>query len=187
MIFHSVVHYLVSTGYMHFFLSCWNVFNASHGNVSQNILNNGRVVIYCFKPNQGNEVIAMSKAKVYRSPVEAALSLKSELEGYERDKDRRPLVNAVMDQFLLNRLVASSQAESVRDLALQLLRDRMDHMSGSTLLKAIKVLSEAGAQDLTAVTGTPVSRARTPMVYSASVRSTWGRLPVCASLDFHGV
>ena len=113
----------------------------------------------------------MSKAEVYRSPVDAALSLKSELEAYERDKDRRPLLNAVKDQFLLNRLVASSQAENARDLGVQVLRDRMAHMSNSNLLKAVKVLSEAGAKDLRAVTGTPVPRGRPPTV---SIQQAFG-------------
>ena len=114
----------------------------------------------------------MSKAEVYRSPVAVALSLQSELEAYEKDKDRRPLLNAVKDQFLLNRLVASSQAENARDLAVQILRDRMSRMSNSTLLKTVKVLSDAGAQDLTAaVTGTPVPRGRTPMV---SIQQAFG-------------
>jgi len=113
----------------------------------------------------------MSKAEVYRSPVAVALSLQSELEAYEKDKDRRPLLNAVKDQFLLNRLVASSQAENARDLAVQILRDRMSRMCNSTLLKTVKVLSDAGAQDLTAATGTPVPTGRTPMV---SIQQAYG-------------
>ena len=108
-----------------------------------------------------NQVTAQVSASSYRSPVEAALGL---MEAYERDKDRRPLLNALTEQFLLNRLVAASQAENTRDLGLQILRDKMEQMSHNTLLKAIKVLSEAGAPDLTAVTGTPVLRGRTPMV-----------------------
>jgi hypothetical protein len=119
----------------------------------------------------GGQVIEMSEVQVpaqvsassYRSPVEPALSLKSELEAYDRDKDRRPLLNALKEQFLLQRLVASSQAENTRNLGIQILRNRMDHMSDATLLKIIKVLSEAGALDLTAVTGLPVSGGRTPM------------------------
>jgi hypothetical protein len=46
-----------------------------------------------------------------RSPVEPALSLKSELEAYDRDKDRRSLLGALKEHFLLNRLVAASQAD----------------------------------------------------------------------------
>jgi hypothetical protein len=117
------------------------------------------------------EATAQVSVSSYRSPVEAALGLESELEAYARDKDRRPLLNALKEQFLLNRLVATSQAENTRDLALQILRNRMEQLSHNTLLKAVKVLSEAGAPDLTAVTGTPVPRGRTPMV---SIQQAFG-------------
>jgi hypothetical protein len=40
----------------------------------------------------------------------------------------------------------------------------MEHMSDKMLLKTIKVLSEMGALDLTALTGTAVPGGRTPMV-----------------------
>jgi hypothetical protein len=97
-----------------------------------------------------------------RSPVEPALSLKSELEAYDRDKDRRPLLGALKEQFLLNRLVAASQAEKNRNLALQILFNQMERMSDKMLLKTVMVLSEIGARELTAVTGAPLSRGRTP-------------------------
>ena len=98
-----------------------------------------------------------------RSPVEPALSLKSELEAYDRDKDRRYLLGALKEQFLLNRYVAASQAEKNRNLALQILFNRMERMSDKMLLKTIMVLSEIGARELTTVTGVPVSGGRTPM------------------------
>ena len=37
-----------------------------------------------------------------RSPVEPALSLKNELEAYDGNKDRRSLLGALKEQFLLN-------------------------------------------------------------------------------------
>jgi hypothetical protein len=117
------------------------------------------------------QVSAQVSASSYRSPVDAALSLESELEAYDRDKDRRPLLNALKEHFLLNRLVTASQAENNRNLALRILFDRMERMSDSMLLKTFKVLSEAGAPDLTAVTGTPVPRGRTPMV---SIQQAFG-------------
>jgi hypothetical protein len=97
-----------------------------------------------------------------RSPVEPALGLKSELEAYDRDKDRRMLLGALKEQFLLERYVAASQAEKNRNLALQILFNRMERMSDKMLLKTVMVLSEIGARELTAVTGVPVS-GRTPM------------------------
>src|SRR3974377_1473653 len=97
-----------------------------------------------------------------RSPVEPALSLKSELEAYDRDKDRRPLLGALKEQFLLNRLVAATQAENTRYLALQILFNRIEHMSDKMLLKTVRVLSEIGALDLTAVTGTTVPVSESP-------------------------
>ena len=53
------------------------------------------------------QVPAQVSASSYRSPVEAALSLESELEAYDRDRDRKLLLNAVREQFLLNRLIAA--------------------------------------------------------------------------------
>jgi len=98
----------------------------------------------------------MSEVQVARSPVGPALSLKSELEAYDSDKDRRSLLGALKEQFLLDRLVAASQAENTRNLGLQILFNRMEHMSDKMLLKTIRMLSEIGARDLTAVTGVPV-------------------------------
>ena len=114
----------------------------------------------------------MSEVQVPLSPVEPALSLKSELEAYDSDKDRRSLLGALKEQFLLDRLVAASQAENTRNLGLQILFNRMEHMSDKMLLKTIRMLSEIGARDLTAVTGVPVWGGR-HILHSAF----WGRLP----------
>jgi hypothetical protein len=97
-----------------------------------------------------------------RSPVEPALSLKSELKAYDRDEDRRSLLGALKEQFLLNRLVAASQAEKNRNLALQILFNQMERMSDKMLLKTVMVLSEIGGRELTAVTGAPLSGGRAP-------------------------
>src|ERR1700756_1038367 len=97
-----------------------------------------------------------------RSPGEPALSLKGELAAYDRDKDRRSLLEGLKAQFLLNRYVAASQAEKNRKLALQILFNRMERMSDKMLLKIVRALSEIGARELTAVTGVPVSGGRTP-------------------------
>jgi hypothetical protein len=96
---------------------------------------------------------------------------KGRKEAYERDKDRRPLLNAVKEQFLLSRLAAASKAEAARDLAIQVLQEKMEHMPDTMLLKTIKVLSEAGAPDLTTLTATPVPRGRAPMV---SIQQAFG-------------
>src|SRR5215475_10550857 len=90
----------------------------------------------------------------YRSPVEPAPGLKSELEAYDRDKDRRSLVRALREQFLLNRYAAALEAENVRKLGLQILFNRIERMSDNMLLNTIRELSEISALDLTAVTGT---------------------------------
>ena len=103
-------------------------------------------------------------ASSYRSPVEAALSLKSELEAYDREKDRKPLLNAVKEQFLLNRLVAASQAENTRNLGLQILSNRMENMSDKVLLKTIRKLGKSGALDLATITGGPIPRKPSPVV-----------------------
>ena len=109
------------------------------------------------------EVPAHVSASSSRSPLEPPLSLKSELEACDRDKDRGSLLGALKEQFLLNRLVAASQAEKNRNLALQILFNRMERMSDKMLLKTVMVLSEIGARELTTVTGVPVSGGRTPM------------------------
>jgi hypothetical protein len=113
----------------------------------------------------------MSEVQVPRSPVEPALSLKSELEAYDRDKDRGSLLSALREQFLLNRLVAASQAENTRNLGLQILFSRMERMSDKMLLRTLRVLSEIGARDLMAVTGVPVSGGRPPHILHSAF---WG-------------
>ena len=87
----------------------------------------------------------MSEVEVPRSPVEAALSRKSELEAYDRDGDHRVLLGALKEQVLLNRYVAASQAENNRKLALQTLFNRLEHMSDKMLLKTIRKLGKMGA------------------------------------------
>jgi hypothetical protein len=108
----------------------------------------------------------------YSSRVELALSLKSELEAYEKDKDRRPLINALREQFLVNRNAAACQAEIVRDAALRVLFARMEHMSDNMLLRMIRELTEMGALELTAVTGIAMPEARTPMVFGLAGRGS---------------
>jgi hypothetical protein len=110
------------------------------------------------------QVSAQVSASSYRSQVEAALSLKSELETYEREKDRGALVRALKEQFLLTRYLAALQVENNRKLGLQILFKRMEHMPDNILLRAIKKLSDIGALELTAVTGTTVPVSETPTV-----------------------
>jgi hypothetical protein len=110
-------------------------------------------------------------AAQYSSPIEAALSLKSELETYDRDKDRRSLLSALKEQFLLNRFLAASQAESNRNLALRILFNRMEHMSDNMLLKTIKELSEIGALDMSVVMGVQMSGNRSSTV---SIQQAFG-------------
>jgi hypothetical protein len=105
------------------------------------------------------EVSAQASASSYRSPVEAALSLERELEAY-----RKSLLNAVREQFLLNRLVAASQAENTRNLGLQILFNRMEHMSDKALLKTIRELGKSGALDLATITGKPIPGKPSPVV-----------------------
>jgi hypothetical protein len=113
------------------------------------------------------QVSAQVSVSAYRSPIEAAevaLSLESELETYERERDRGPLVRALKEQFLLTRYLAALQAENNRKLGLQILFKRVERMSDKMLLKTVRVLSDIGALDLTAVTGTSVPVSETPMV-----------------------
>ena len=116
-------------------------------------------------------VPAQVSASSYRSPVEAALSLESELEAYDRDKDRKSLLNAAKDQFLLNRLVAASQAENTRNLGLQILFNRMEHMSDKMRLKTLRELDKSGALDLATITGRPIPGRPSPVV---SIQQSFG-------------
>jgi len=77
----------------------------------------------------------------YSSPVECALGLENVLKAYEKDKDRRSLVNASEEQLLLNRYAAACEAAAVLNAALQVLGARLDGMSDNALLKTITVLS----------------------------------------------
>jgi hypothetical protein len=113
----------------------------------------------------------MSETSSYRSPVEAALNLESELQAYDRDKHRRPLLNALKDQFLLNRLVAASQVEDTRNLGIRILYERMDKMSDRMLLKTVTKLAKMGAVDLAAITGGPIPGRSSPMV---SIQQAFG-------------
>ena len=113
----------------------------------------------------------MSKAQIYRSPVDVALGLKSELEAYDKNKDRSALVGALRDQFLLNRLVASSKVEAIRDHSLNVLFGRVDKMSDSMLIKIIEVLSEGGGPDLAAIMGVQMRGEGTPIV---SIQQAFG-------------
>jgi hypothetical protein len=113
----------------------------------------------------------MSKAQIYRSPVDVALGLKSELEAYDKNKDRSALVGALRDQFLLNRLVASSKVEAIRDHSLNVLFGRVDKMSDSMLIKIIEVLSEGGGPDLAAIMGVQMPGKPPPIV---SIQQAFG-------------
>src|SRR5262249_17337450 len=72
--------------------------------------------------------------------------------------------NAVKEQFLLNRLVAASQAENTRNLGLQILSNRMENMSDKTLLKTISKLDKGGALDLATITEKPIPGRPSPVV-----------------------
>lgn len=90
--------------------------------------------------------------------VELALSLKRELEMYDRDKDRSVLIKALRDQFLMTRFSAAVETEKSRVLALEVLSNRMASMSDGMLFRAIELLAQIGVEDLTIMTkGAPGS------------------------------
>jgi hypothetical protein len=122
----------------------------------------------------------------YSSPIEAALSLKNELEAYDRDKDRRSLLSALKEQFLLNRFLAASQAENNRNLALRILFNRMEQMSDAMLVKTIKELSEIGALDMSVVMGVqvPGNRSSTVSIQQAFGLPGGGSQPSLGDLQF---
>jgi len=58
------------------------------------------------------------------------------------DREQQQDSRGMKEQFLLNRLVAASQAENTRNLGLQILFNRMENMSDKTLLKTIRKLDK---------------------------------------------
>jgi hypothetical protein len=91
--------------------------------------------------------------KVYKNPVEVALELKKDLDDYEEHQDRKQLIGALKEQFLVSRYNNASQAEKTRYLGIQILFERMHKMSDNMLLKTIRELAEIGVIDLQSVTG----------------------------------
>jgi hypothetical protein len=71
----------------------------------------------------------------------------------------------------LNRFVASSKVEAIRDHSLNVLFGRLDKMSDSMLVKTVKVLSEGGEADLTAIMGVQMRGKSSPTV---SIQQAFG-------------
>jgi hypothetical protein len=102
---------------------------------------------------KGEKATKVDPPKVYRNPVEVALELKKDLDEYEETQDRKQLVNALKDQFLLSRYNNATQSEKSRYLGLSILFERMHKMSDNMLLKTIRELAEMGVIDLQSITG----------------------------------
>jgi len=98
------------------------------------------------------------------NPVAVALDLKRELDEYEKSKDRKPLIDALKEQFLLTRYNAANQSEKVRQLGFELLFERMQHMSDNMLLRTLRELSEMGVIDLQSITGIATGARGAPLV-----------------------
>jgi hypothetical protein len=81
-------------------------------------------------------------ASLYSSVVKLALGLETELEAYEKDNDRRSLVNALKEQLLLNRYAAACEAAAVLNAAFQVVAARLDGMPVNMLLRTITLLRE---------------------------------------------
>lgn len=107
------------------------------------------------------------------NPVEIALGLKKELDEFEKTNNRAPLIEALKQQFLSQRLSSSVQAERARDLALTILIGKINTMSDNMLLRTIAQLSEIGHLDLASITGNnPNSKA--PMI---NINQAFGQQP----------
>jgi hypothetical protein len=79
-------------------------------------------------------------ASSYSAVVKLVRGLETELEAYEKNKDRRSLVNASEEQ--LNRYATAREAAAVLNRALQVLGARLDGMPVNLLLRTITVLSK---------------------------------------------
>ena len=81
-------------------------------------------------------------ASSYSSVVKLAPDLETDLEAYEKDKDRKSLLKALDEQLLLNRYAAGCEAAAVLNAAFQVLAARMDGMPVNMLLRTITMLSK---------------------------------------------
>lgn len=107
--------------------------------------------VYQFKGDRPKQ--APPPPKVYKNPVEVALELKKDLEEYEETSDRKKLITALKEQFLVSRYNAASQSEKNRYVGLSILFERMHKMSDNMLLRTIRELSEIGVLDLQSIVG----------------------------------
>ncbi len=90
------------------------------------------------------------------------LDIKSELEEYRRSGNRQELLNVLRDQFLINRHGAAARAEDARTLAIEVLFNRIPHMSENMLVRVIDTLAQAGAIDMQAIMGALPDRGPMP-------------------------
>jgi hypothetical protein len=94
------------------------------------------------------------QARTHRQQlIKNALEFKTELEQFEKTKDRTILIKALRDQFLITRYDSATLVEQNRLRALEVLIDRVPNMSDNMLMRTIETLSNVGEVDLNAITG----------------------------------
>jgi hypothetical protein len=86
-------------------------------------------------------------------PVDVALKMMDELKQFEKTRDRSVFIKALKEQFLITRMDAANLVEKNRTAALEILVNRLSNMSDSVLLRTIETLSNIGAVDMQAITG----------------------------------
>jgi hypothetical protein len=80
--------------------------------------------------------------------VELALNLSKELKEFEESGNRRVLIEAFRDNFLIARANANSRSEISKTIAIKTLINRIPDMNKNVLLKVMETLAKAGAGHL---------------------------------------
>jgi hypothetical protein len=102
-------------------------------------------------------LIAKSNQAPEHIAVELALNLSKEVKEFQQSGNRRVLIEALKDTFLIARASAALRSEIARTTALEALTNRIHDIKPRFLPKIAETLAKAGAFDLSAITG--VSRA----------------------------
>ena len=98
--------------------------------------------------------VARREAEVLASPAQVILDIRKDIQNFQAGGDRKDLVEALRDQFIVTRHQAGVKAEATCMLALDILKTRLHEIkSVSELIRVISALSKISENDLAAVCG----------------------------------
>jgi hypothetical protein len=94
------------------------------------------------------------EAEVLTRPEQVILDIRKEIQSFQAGGPRKEMVEALKDQFVATRHQAAVKAESIRTIALDMLRERLSEIkSVPELMRVISALSKISENDLAAVCG----------------------------------